>query len=81
MVQTYQIPAQAQLAGDIVLTPGSVSETAFENEPAATLSVSGGAGGAYDYEILDDSSGGAFRIEGDRLVVADNALLDFETAP
>jgi len=79
MVQNYNLTAQAQLPADIVLTPGSVSETAFENDPAATLSVEGG--GDWTYEILDDSSGGAFRIEGDRLIVADNARLDFETAP
>jgi Ca2+-binding RTX toxin-like protein len=81
MVQTNPITAQAQPSGDIVLTPPSVSETAFENDPAATLSVSGEANGSWVYEILADSSGGAFRIEGDRLVVADNARLDFETAP
>jgi Ca2+-binding RTX toxin-like protein len=81
MVQTSNLTAQSQASPDIVLTPGSVSETAFENDPAAILSVQGGGNGSWEYEILDDSSGGAFRIEGDRLIVADNARLDFETAP
>jgi Ca2+-binding RTX toxin-like protein len=80
MVQPYTQSAQTQPASDIVLSPASVSETAFENDPVATLSTNGGAA-AYAYAILSDSSGGAFRIEGDRLVVADNDKLDFETAP
>jgi Ca2+-binding RTX toxin-like protein len=57
-----------------------VLETAIENLAAATLSANGAVNSGYTYELLDDA-GGAFRLEGNRLVVADNNRLDFETHP
>ena len=65
---------------DIALSATSVSENAFENGTVGLLSTDGADTG-YTYEIVADSSGGAFRIEGNRLVVDDNAKLDFESAP
>ncbi|HET9640000.1 MAG TPA: hypothetical protein VFP12_12420, partial [Allosphingosinicella sp.] len=65
---------------DIALSPAAVSETAIGNIAVATLSATGALNTTFTYELLDDA-GGAFRIEGDRLVVADNSLLDFETDP
>jgi Ca2+-binding RTX toxin-like protein len=66
---------------DIALSSASVSEIAIENLTVATLSATGSVNGAFSYSIVSDSTNGAFRLEGDRLVVADNARLDFETAP
>ena len=66
---------------DISLSTNIVSETAVEGLTAAALSSAGGVNGTPTYTLVSDSSGGAFRIENDRLVIADNALLDFETHP
>ena len=65
---------------DIALSSSLVSETAREDMPLITLSTTGAVNSTFTYELLADSSGGAFRIEGDRLVVADARLLDFATA-
>jgi Ca2+-binding RTX toxin-like protein len=67
--------------GDIALSTTTISETAFENDSVATLSNAGAVNAGYTYQIVADGSWGGFRIEGDRLVVADNARLDFEGAP
>ena len=45
------------------------------------LTTTGALNSSFTYELLSDSSGGAFRIEGDKLVVDDHSRLDFETAP
>lgn len=66
---------------DIALSNATLSETAFDNVPVATLSATGALNTSFSYTIVSDSTGGAFRIEGDRLVVADNNRLDFETDP
>jgi len=66
---------------DIELSSYALNENAVENVAVATLSAEGAANSGFTYQILADSSGGAFRIEGDKLVVDDNAKLDFETAP
>ncbi|HEX8571227.1 MAG TPA: cadherin domain-containing protein [Allosphingosinicella sp.] len=86
MVQLYsrddaQLFAAAEApTTDISISNLEVEETAIENVAVAILSATG-AGGGFSYEIVADSSGGAFRIEGDRLVVEDNARLDYEAAP
>ena len=67
-------------AGDIALSTGSVAENALGNYAAAVISDDGGVNSAKTYELVADSTG-AFRIDGNRLVVADNKLLDHETAP
>jgi Ca2+-binding RTX toxin-like protein len=66
---------------DIALSNATLNENAAENVAVATLSSTGTVNGGFTYSIVGDSSGGAFRIEGDQLVVDDNAKLDFETAP
>ena len=67
---------------DIALSTMSVSEVAIENLPVAPLGATGGGlNSSFTYEIVSDESGGAFAIEGDRLVIADNFRLDFETQP
>ena len=63
---------------DIILSSMSVSETAREDAPLISLHTIGALNSNYVYTILSDSTGGAFAIEGNRLVVHDNSLLDFE---
>jgi Ca2+-binding RTX toxin-like protein len=78
-VKTQILTAATGPSTDIEISD-RVLETAIENLPAATLAANGAVNSSYTYELLDDA-GGAFRIEGNRLVVADNTLLDFETGP
>jgi Ca2+-binding RTX toxin-like protein len=66
---------------DIALSITSLPETAREDAPIATLSSGPGLNTTYSYSIVSDSSGGAFGIVGNELVVLDNTLLDFEAAP
>ncbi|HVQ07632.1 MAG TPA: hypothetical protein VMS43_04285 [Allosphingosinicella sp.] len=63
---------------DIGLSSTSISETAREDVPLVKLSATGALNSTFTYVIVSDSTGGAFAIEGDSLVVADNSLLDFE---
>ena len=67
---------------DIALSNLLVSETSVENLPVATLGTTSSAlFKAFSYTIVADSSGGAFGIDGDKLVVVDSSKLDFETHP
>ncbi|HYG46511.1 MAG TPA: hypothetical protein VD846_01085, partial [Allosphingosinicella sp.] len=66
---------------DIAPSSQTLTENATENVAVALLSATGAVNSTFSYQILADSTGGAFRIDGDRLVVDDNARLDFETAP
>ncbi|HTU09635.1 MAG TPA: hypothetical protein VMG08_01955, partial [Allosphingosinicella sp.] len=67
---------------DIALSDLSISEVAIENLAVATLSATTGALNATPvYTIVADETGGAFRIDGDKLVIADNSRLDFESNP
>ncbi|HTU09714.1 MAG TPA: cadherin domain-containing protein, partial [Allosphingosinicella sp.] len=67
---------------DIALSNDNISEVAVENVAVATLTAaSSGLNPRLSYTIVSDSTGGAFRIEGDLLVVDNSALLDFETRP
>ena len=67
---------------DIALSSTTVSETAIENLPRPPLERRPARSTpASPTTIVSDSTGGAFRIDGDQLVVDDNALLDFETEP
>ncbi|HEX8307712.1 MAG TPA: M10 family metallopeptidase C-terminal domain-containing protein [Allosphingosinicella sp.] len=68
-------------ASDIALSTSVVRETSTGNYAVAALSDNGGVNSAKTYTLLADSTGGAFRIDGDKLVIANNALLDYETAP
>jgi Ca2+-binding RTX toxin-like protein len=64
---------------DIALSGLQVSETHLANLPVASLSATGGVGGSFTFEIIEDSTDGAFGADGDKLVVIDNTKLDFET--
>jgi hypothetical protein len=66
---------------DISLSSSTLNENAVENVAVATVSAAGAANSSFSYQIVADSTGGAFRLDGDKLVVDDNAKLDFETAP
>jgi alkylation response protein AidB-like acyl-CoA dehydrogenase len=66
---------------DIGFSSGSVSENLFENTSAGTLLAIGAANSGFTFEIVSDSTGGAFAVDGDQLIVVDNAKLDFETNP
>ncbi|HEY0043353.1 MAG TPA: Ig-like domain-containing protein, partial [Allosphingosinicella sp.] len=77
-----QVFAPATGAGtDIALSNSVVNEAAVENLAVATISSNGPVTSGRTYSIVSDSSGGAFRIDGDKLVVADSARLDHETRP
>jgi hypothetical protein len=73
------LPAAGSVT-EIDLSETSVSETQVANVVFARLSAEGAVNAVVTYSLLSDSSG-AFAIDGDRLLVADNTLLDFETAP
>ncbi len=66
---------------DIALSNAALSETIFNNISVGTLTTNGALNAGIVYAIVSDSTGGAFRIDGDRLVVDDNERLDFETDP
>ncbi len=70
----------SQVTTDIGISSTIVSETAVQNLPVATLSANGALNAGHSYQLIDDSTGGAFSIIGDRLVVADSTKLDFEVS-
>lgn len=65
---------------NITLSSNIVSEAAVENTTFASLSANGASNAVYSYEIVDDSTGGAFAVQGNRLVVQDSLALDYESA-
>ena len=65
---------------DLTVSASQLSEASVQNVPVASLSANGAFNAAYSYQLIDDSTGGAFRIEGDKLIVADSLKLDYETA-
>jgi Ca2+-binding RTX toxin-like protein len=79
-VKAQVYAADAGAPTDITLSVDSIEETAIENVTVGILSTEGAVNSGFTYSIVGDSSGGAFRIEGDRLVVDDNAKLDYEAA-
>jgi Ca2+-binding RTX toxin-like protein len=60
---------------DMNFSAASISQTAPENIAVGRLSAEGALNAVFAYEILSDSTGGAFRVEGDRIVVADTRRL------
>jgi len=66
---------------DIAISESTLSETAIGGTEIAVLTAVGAVNSTMTYELLSDSTGGGFAIDGNRLVVADNRQLDFETAP
>ncbi|HEY0112624.1 MAG TPA: hypothetical protein VGB59_05660, partial [Allosphingosinicella sp.] len=67
-------------ASDLSLSRTALNETRIEGMTLATLS-SNVANGSPHYSIVVDSTGGAFSLVGNRLLVADSSKLDHETAP
>jgi Ca2+-binding RTX toxin-like protein len=61
----------------------AIGETSIQNLTAATLTpgVGSAVNYSYSYALIGDTSQGGFRIEGDRLVVADSSRFDFEQNP
>ncbi|HEX8240010.1 MAG TPA: cadherin domain-containing protein, partial [Allosphingosinicella sp.] len=75
-----QIFAPARGVLDIALSNASLSETQPNNLAVATIAATSEAVNAkVSYAIVADSTGGGFRMEGDRIVVADNSRLDYES--
>jgi len=66
---------------DLDLTAISIPESAREGVGLATIVTTGALNATYSYSIVADSSGGAFDIVGDQLVVVDNSRLDYDVAP
>ena len=73
-----QILAPSPAPTDIALSAGSVNEAAVENLPVATVSASGAVNSGFTLSYLGDSVGGAFRLEGNQLIMNDSARLDAE---
>ncbi len=66
---------------DLALSQASVSEGTVLNSYVASVSQTLGAlNGTYTFSVLADLLGGAFRVDGDRLILDAAGLLDFETA-
>lgn len=72
-------PTQGTIV-DLFVSASQLSEASVQNVTIASLTANGAFNADYVYELLADSTGGAFRIEGDKLVVADSLKLDYETA-
>jgi VCBS repeat-containing protein len=66
---------------DLAVSNTTLSETAVENTTVASLTPTGALNAVYTYEIVDDSTGGAFAIHGSKLVVKDSLALDYEASP
>ena len=65
-----------------LLRPSSLSETTPQNNLIGLIAMADGAlNNRYTLSVVSDSLGGAFRIEGTRLILDDIAGLDYETAP
>lgn len=65
---------------NLTVSATALSEASVQNVAVASLNANGAYNAAYTYQLIDDSTGGAFRIEGDKLIVADSLKLDYETA-
>ena len=66
---------------DIEVSRNALSETEVENSIVAVFSGVGALNASYSYRLVDDSTGGAFAIEGNKLIVEDSLALDYETNP
>ncbi len=65
---------------DIGVSRTVLSEAAVQNTTIANLSANGALNALTSYQIINDSTGGAFAIKGSRLVVSNSLGLDYETA-
>lgn len=66
---------------DIGITATMFSEASAQNTAVAALSANGAVNANYQYELVDDSTGGGFRIENGRIFIAESLKLDFEANP
>ena len=74
-----QIFVPARGIVDIELSNAALSETQPNNLKIGTITpLSEAVNARVTYQIVSDSTGGGFRIEGNRIVVADNSRLDYE---
>lgn len=80
-IKAQIITPNVGVISDIALSLTSLSEASAQNTVAAVFSNNGAINGNFSYTLLGDSSGGAFRLDGNRLIVADSVKLDFETTP
>ena len=66
---------------DLLISNTQLSEAAVENTIVASLMANGALNASYSYQLIDDLTGGAFRIVDNKLEVKDSLLLDYETQP
>jgi VCBS repeat-containing protein len=59
---------------DLTLAANPISEAAVQNTVVGALNA------AYTWFLIDDSTGGAFRIRGSQLEIRDSLLLDYESS-
>ncbi|HVF94057.1 MAG TPA: Ig-like domain-containing protein [Sphingomonas sp.] len=79
-VKMQMFAPTAGSVSNLTVSASQLSETSMQNVAVASLSANGAYNAAYSYQLIDDSTGGAFRIEGDKLIVADSQKLDYEVA-
>lgn len=79
-IEVRVLTATSSAPHDLTLSLGSLTETTPESTLVGNLLADGAINGIYSFEILSDSSGGAFALDGSGLVIADSSLLDHETA-
>ncbi|HZF95895.1 MAG TPA: hypothetical protein VEZ20_13610, partial [Allosphingosinicella sp.] len=81
-IRAQILQALGSVALDIVPSKTIVSEIAVAGTPTIALSTASAAINAtYRYELVSDTTGGAFSVRDYRIFVDDNRRLDFETAP
>ncbi|HEX8622666.1 MAG TPA: M10 family metallopeptidase C-terminal domain-containing protein [Allosphingosinicella sp.] len=80
-IQTRIFDPSGPAVADIVLSDSALTEGVPEYLPVAVLGATGiGGSSGFSYSIRADSTGGAFGLLGDRLVVRDSTLIDYETS-
>ncbi|HEX8450004.1 MAG TPA: cadherin repeat domain-containing protein [Allosphingosinicella sp.] len=81
-VQTRAFKPAGPAVSDIAISDTVLSEAIPANLSVAQLAASGiGGSSGFTYSLVGDSTGGAFAVRGDRLILADPSRIDFETAP
>jgi Ca2+-binding RTX toxin-like protein len=66
---------------NLLISNTQLSEAAVENTIVASLTANGALNASYSYQLIDDSTGGAFSIVDNKLEVKNSLLLDYETQP
>lgn len=81
LVASFLIPVPNRAPTDIALSPATVAENAAANTIVGTLTATDpNAGNTFTYTLID-TAGGRFAIDGDHVVVASGAVIDFEANP